>query len=154
MTMERTHAPPASDIRAFLTARFAGQAGWLCLGWIDSDPRMEPLRETWFELPRQLTAAVQCAQTLAECGHNLYVTPCLFAERTRGYATALPCAWLWLDDVAIEGAELVESSPGNYQSWLPLDQPLDAKERSALQRALRDASAGAQRATSCSAGLR
>jgi hypothetical protein len=148
MTREQIHAPETSAIRAFLTAHFVGQSGWLCLGWINGDPKVEPLRETWFELPRQLTDAIQCAQTLAECQYNLYVAPCLFRERTRGYATALPSAWLWLDDVAIAEAELVESSAGNYQSWLPLDRPLAARERSQLQRALRDSSAGAD---ACSA---
>jgi hypothetical protein len=121
-----THTASTTELAAFLTTRFGGQSGWLCLGWIDGDPALEPLRETWFELPRQLSAAIRCAQTLASCHANLYVAPCLFAERRRSYATALPSAWLWLDDVALDGAELVESSEGNYQSWLPLDQPLSA----------------------------
>jgi hypothetical protein len=85
---------------------------------------------------------------LAERGYNLYVGICLFSTRKRGYATALPCSWLWIDDAAIDGAELVESSPGNYQSWLKLDQPLSVQERSAFQRALRDTTPGAD---SCSA---
>jgi hypothetical protein len=146
--VDTTYTPPATPIAAFLTTRFAGQSGWLCLGWIEGDPGLEPLRETWFELPRQLSAAIHCAQTLADCHANLYVAPCLFAERRRSYATALPSAWLWLDDVALDGAGLVESSEGNFQFWLPLDQPLDARERSAFQRALRDMSDGAD---TCSA---
>jgi hypothetical protein len=147
-TVDATHAPPTTPIADFLTARFAGQSGWLCLGWIAGDPQAEPLRETWYELPHQLTPAIHCGQTLAACGHNLYVAPCLFRERRRSYATALASAWLWLDDVALDGAELVESSEDNYQSWLPLDQPLDARERSALQRALRNTIEGAD---TCSA---
>jgi hypothetical protein len=143
-----TYTASTTEVAVFLTARFGDRSGWLCLGWIDGDPALEPLRETWFKLPRQLSAAIQCAQTLADCHYNLYVAPCLFGERRRSYATALPSAWLWLDDVAVDGAELVESSEGNYQSWLPLDQPLDARERSALQRALRDATQGAD---TCSA---
>src|SRR5689334_23541348 len=126
--------PPDQQLAGFLRRCFGGQSGWLCMGWIDGDPKVESLRETWFELPRQFTAALQCARTLADCQFNLYVAPCLFRERTRGYATALPSVWLWLDDVAIDGAMLVESSPGNFQSWLPLDRPLDARERSQLQR--------------------
>jgi hypothetical protein len=147
-TVDATYAPPATHIAAFLTARFAGQSGWLCLGWIDGDPQIEPLRETWFALPRQLSAAIHWAQTLADWHANLYIAPCLFTQRRRSYATALASAWLWLDDVALDGAELVESSAGNFQSWLPLDQPLDVRERSAFQRALRDISDGAD---TCSA---
>jgi hypothetical protein len=147
-TGDAAHTPPATAIADFLTARFSGQSGWLCLGWIAGDPKIEPLCERWYELPRQLSAAIHWVQTLADCHANLYVAPCLFAERRRSYATALPSAWLWLDDVALDGAELVESSPGNFQSWLPLDKALHARERSMLQRALRDIGDGADR---CSA---
>lgn len=147
-TVDATYASPAAQVGDFLAARFAGQFGWLCLGRIDGDPHLGSLRETWFALPRQLSAAIHWAQTLADCHANLYVAPCLFFERRRSYATALPSAWLWLDDVALDGAELVESSEGNFQSWLPLDQPLDAHERSAFQRSLRDLRDGAD---TCSA---
>jgi hypothetical protein len=143
-----SHDGDSRPIVAFLTARFGGQSGWLCLGWIAGDPRVEPLREEWYQLPRQLTAAIDWAEAQAEHGMNLYVAPCLFAERRRCYATALPTAWLWLDDVAFAGAELIETSRGNYQSWLPLDRPLNAEERSALQRSLRDATGNAD---TCSA---
>jgi hypothetical protein len=138
----------SSTIRAFLHDRFADQAGWLCLGWIDGDPQIEPLREEWYHMPRQAHTLTGRAVELAERGYNLYVALCLFAIRRRSYVTALPSRWLWIDDAVVEDAEVVESSAGNFQSWLKLDQPLGAQERSALQRALRDTTAGAD---TCSA---
>ncbi|MBK9715088.1 MAG: hypothetical protein IPO81_27945 [Kouleothrix sp.] len=65
---------------------------------------MEPPRETWFELGRDSSAAVQCAETLAECQYNLYVAPCLFAERDLRLRDrfALRLA-VGLDDVALAG---------------------------------------------------
>jgi DNA-binding MarR family transcriptional regulator len=142
------HHALRETIRSFLNDRFAGQSGWLCLGWIDGDPQIEPLREEWYHMPRQAQIVTGRALELADRGYNLFVGLCLFSSRKRSYATALPSAWLWIDDAAIEGAELVESSAGNYQSWLKLDQPLSAQERSTLQRALRDTMAGAD---NCSA---
>ena len=148
------NTPPADHhtlretICTFLNDRFAGQSGWLCLGWIDGDPQIEPLREEWYQMPRQAHTVTIRTLELAECGCNLYVALCLFSQRKRSYATALPSAWLWIDDAAIAGAELVESSAGNFQSWLKLDQPLSAQERSMLQRALRDTTTGAD---NCSA---
>jgi hypothetical protein len=138
----------ADVIESFLKRRFANQSGWLCLGWIDGDPQLEPLREEWYHLPRQLGLITARAVELAQRGYNLYVAVCLFSKRRRSYKTALPSAWLWIDDAAIDGAELVESSAGNYQSWVELDEPLCAQDRSALQRALRDTTAGAD---NCSA---
>lgn len=154
MTHPQTTAPRAElrslrdDVRAFLGRRFSGQAGLLCLGYIDGDPSIERMREEWYELPRQARQVTDRCVQLAEQGHNLYVAVCLFSARRRSYSTALPSQWLWIDDASIDGAELVETSHRNFQSWLELDQPVSAERRSRLQRAIRDAASGAD---TCSA---
>jgi hypothetical protein len=119
----RTNTPPAElrsvadDIRACLERRFAGQAGYLCLGWIDGDPDIERMVEEWYQWPHQARQIVDRYVVLAERGHNLYIGLSLHQEPKRSYATAHASAWLWVDDAAIDGAELIESSEGNYQLW-------------------------------------
>jgi len=108
VTLLRTNIPPAElrslrdDIRRFLSARFSGMSGWLCLGWIDGDPDIEPMREEWFNLPAQAHQVTARAVELAEQGYKLYVARCLLAEPRRSYPTALPSEWLWVDDAAID----------------------------------------------------
>jgi hypothetical protein len=122
----------------------ADQVGYLCLGIISGNPDDEsPMHQHWYEWPAQRNRAIDDLESWAERGFNTYVVPCLFSETQRAYDTALPSAWLWLDDVAVDGAELVESSEGNYQSWLKLDRPITARERQHLQAAIRDQHPGA-----------
>jgi hypothetical protein len=150
----RTHASPVElhtlhdELRTFLTVRFAGKRAQLCVGRIDGDPKTEPLHEEFYELPRQARAVTERCIEIIEAGMNLYIGISLHSEPQRSYATALPSNQLWIDDAVIEGAELIETSAGNYQSWLKLDHEISADERSALQRAIRNETPGAD---TCSA---
>ncbi len=123
--------------------------GWLCLGTIVGNPdRKEEhtFAEHWYQWPAQKDDALKEVATWIDQRFNIYNTPCLFSEPVRGYATALPTDKLWIDDAAIDGAELIQSSEGNYQSWLHLDRPISAAERKHLQTAI----AAEHKADSCS----
>ncbi len=130
--------------------RFAGQSGWFCLGTIDGDPDMEKMKQEWYLLPRQHTALAQRCAELAARSFNLYWAACLFDQRKRSYATALPSPWLWQDDspAGMVCTELIQSSEQSYQALVKLDRPITARERQRLQTAWRDATPGAD---SCSA---
>lgn len=134
----------ANDSTTNLDRYPADQVGYLCLGTISGNPDDKlPLEQHWYTWPAERDRARRDLETWANRGLNTYVVPCLFTQRERTYDTALPSAWLWLDDVALNGAELVESSEGNYQSWIPLDRPITARERQHLQAAIRDQHPGA-----------
>lgn len=139
-----------TETAAFLDRHFAGQAGEFCLGFIDGDPRLEKMQIEWYSWPRQRSIITYRYAELAAQGHNLYAGMCLFSNRKRAYATALPSPWLWLDEAPADGVytELIETSAGNYQGWLKLDQPLDADDRKHYQQRWRDASPGADACSS------
>ena len=42
---------PTAYFRTWIDSRFAGQRGFLCLGYIDGDPQIEDLRQKWYVYP-------------------------------------------------------------------------------------------------------
>ena len=134
-----------SELRAFLEPRYPlppdGPA-WFCLGYIDGDPSIKKgqpgyskMRQEWFDRRKGWAPIVARYEALAARDFNLYAGVCLHTAQQRVYATALPSAWLWGDDVpALDCTERVQSSASSQQAWLRLDAPLSARERSTLQR--------------------
>lgn len=133
----------SDDFDAEITARFNGQRGWYCLGYIDGDPSAaikEPLRHEWYFYPRQRAViAERCAQ-LAARTMNLYWATCLFSAKKRSYKNAIESPWLWLDDAPadVRCSELIQTSEYKYQALIRLDRPATADERQRLQEAWRD----------------
>ena len=126
---------PIAYFRTWIDSRFAGQRGFLCLGYIDGDPQIEDLRQKWYVYPLEAQRAAADLADYAARGFNLYMAPCLFSERTRKYTYALPSIWLWADDVPASTpcTDLVRTSEGSRQAWAQLDRPLSASDRKRLQ---------------------
>ena len=158
------HKPDCATDRPQIEAQIAAdldliidnQSGWLCVGWIDGDPKTEALHEEWFYVPAQREKALSRTVELAEQGSNIYARQCLFQRiqelSKRGdaftlagdYAHALPSRLIWKDDCRADtpASQLVETSPGNYQARIMLDRLATAAERKHLMTAWRDASGG------------
>lgn len=162
-TAGRAAPIPQSDTEHFIDGLFAGQAGWVRLGYIDGDPSIPkgtpgyaPMRSEWYEWPRQrATLLAQIAHHDAQ-GHNTYVRQVLFQyieETIKGtpqstlkadIAHALPSRWIWRDDVKdlrTASTALVETSEGNYQALIQLDRLASTQERKRLMTAWRNANA-------------
>lgn len=132
------------------------QSGWLCIGWIDGNPKTEPLHEEWFYVPTQHNQALNRLAALAETAGNIYARMCLFQKlletSKRGdswslkgdYDHALPSRLIWKDDTGIDtpASVLIETSPGNYQALIVLDRPASTTERKHLMTAWRNSSGG------------
>ncbi len=129
-----------------------GQAGWLCIGWIDGNPQTTPMQQAWYYVPTQRNQALTHLAELAETVGNIYARQCLFQKllepSKRGdawtlhgdYAHALPSRLLWKDDCRADtpASVLIETSPDKYQALIVLDRPATAAERKCLMTAWRD----------------
>jgi len=161
----RIDTPPRWAPVSFLKRRaydaldryFGNRAGWLWLGYIDGDPSIpegkpgySPMQGEWFKFhtARDRWAAAARLAFWHSQGFNVYFVPCLFSKQKRALTTALPSNLLWMDDAIHEDAEVIASSEASRQSIIFTDQDMSATERAALQRAIRDATPGAD---SCSA---
>ncbi len=134
----------SADTAQFLDDLFSGQAGLLCLGYIDGDPRIEGIdgkRQEWYAWPRQRSDATQWLNAHNDQGHNTYVRQCLFTKKSGKIAHALPSTLIWQDEAKADtpASILIETSPGNYQAYIRLDRPATVSERSLLMTAWRDA---------------
>lgn len=135
-------APVNPDTTAYLDFLFGEQAGWLCAGYIDGDPSIpkdqpghSPLREKWFDWPRQRHDALICLGLHDEQGHNIYMRQCLFSEKSGTLSNALPSRIIWQDDVTDPHkvcSILIQTSPAHYQAIIRLDRLATTVERQRL----------------------
>lgn len=137
--------PDTSAIeRAALLDLITGdQTGYLCIGWIEGNPEVEPMQHALYYVPTQRPKADARLAELAEQGHGIYARMCLFqklrAEGKRSdiyavaadYDHALPSRLIWKDDTGIDtpASILIESSPNNYQALIVLDRDASTLER-------------------------
>lgn len=136
----------------FLDDLFGDQAGQLCLGFIDGDPSIPkgqpgyaPMKQEWYDWPKDREAVEEHIAWHDEHGHNTYVRMCLFKRQKATIVNALPSSIIWRDDVKDLNTPcslLIETSAGNYQAIIKLDRPATTEERRRLMIAWRNAHRG------------
>lgn len=136
------------DLARYLCELLGEQEGWVCLGFIDGDPRKKGtrMREEWeYYRSGWLTTLIKRISELIERYGNVYISLCLYRSKKRSYETALKSRWIWTDDVGklqTSFSMAVQTSNGNFQIYHRLDAPADASVRSELQRRARHAMHG------------
>src|SRR4051794_34360457 len=57
---------------------FAGRSGHACLGYIEGNPLVDPMRQEWFYLPTQRTTLITRVTELESQYGDVYISQCLF----------------------------------------------------------------------------
>ncbi len=129
------------DTLCQITALHGEGDGWVSIWYCDGDPASNDSRLCCYRWQRASDHAhiVDDITSCAERYGDVYMTLTQHNNQQKAATSALPCRWIWLDDIsdlsAVQDAALVlETSPGNYQAFFRLSTACDAQTRRDLQR--------------------
>jgi hypothetical protein len=127
-------------IRDFLVAILGQMEGRVSLWWRkDYGPKAEVKYSKWYQYPEELDRMVSDAESRVD--KDVYVTVATYSEDERQPHKTLQANCVWLDadtcDPAhfrVEPSIVVESSPGRWQAYWALSEPVRAAEASVISR--------------------
>jgi hypothetical protein len=127
-------------LRDFLTAVLGEAEGRVSLWWRkDYGPKAEVNQSKWYQYPDQLDQMVEDAEGYAD--KDVYVTVASYSEDTRKPNLTLQTQCVWLDadtcepdNFRLPPSIIIESSPGRWQVYWILTEPVRAAEASMVSR--------------------
>jgi hypothetical protein len=139
-------------ITAFFSSIFGAQSGLFCLAYMKPG-RRGSWKEEFFQYPEEADSIT--ARTLElSIGHNVYFSPMLYSARSREKQNVLVTPVLYSDldecdpeQLLVEPTWSIESSPGRFQAYWVLQEPIDPDDAEDLSRriAYKHAEQGADR---------
>lgn len=139
--------------RVFFLQVYGKNSGYVCLSHMSSTKGRRSWTDDFYRYPEDLDVMLDDIDRL-QLGHNIYYSPMLYAERTRAkqHVTTTPVIWADLDTcdpdaMFVKPTISIESSPGRYQAYWIMDEPVDPDDAENLARriAYRHADEGADR---------
>lgn len=134
----------------FLSAIYGDGAGYVGLLTIDrSDPAEDIVLEDFFQFPSRLDQIVAHVRGCDAEGADVYACAHLLAQARRQKEDARPVLWLWCDRDAAQippgfppPTRVIETSPGRFQDWWRLTEPIDSARAEQLNRRIAHAIRG------------